>query len=134
MPEWRMPDDLHAQLAEDEDGIWEDDRWSPVRLTVMTGTTNGDRDIPLAWQLEFEPDEDVFEAANRQITKLGIEPDGYGWANVLANVIAKYHPEVQEELHFGDTESATCVVWMEQEATCKTVLEVAWSMIHGSAA
>jgi hypothetical protein len=132
MPEWIIPQNLQELLDSDEGGIWEDDRWAPILLTVMKGTSYGGREIPLAWQIEFQPYDDVFKAANRKIQNLGVEPDGYGWSNVLQSVIAKHHPEIVDGLHFGDTETDTCVVWVESEEVCRLLIHVAWSLIHGA--
>lgn len=132
MPVWNIPEDLQDQLNADEGGIWQDTRWAPILLTVMKGTTYGGRDIPLAWQIEFEPDDKLFEAANHKIQNLGVDPDGYGWANVLSSVAEKHHPEIVSEMRFGDTESSTCVVWVESEAACELLTRLAWSLIHGS--
>src|SRR5690349_325677 len=108
MPVWKIPIDLQDRLNTDEGGMWQDDRWAPILLTVMKGTSYDGRNIPLAWQIEFEPDNEIFAAANEKIQSLGVEADGYGWANVINSVIEKHHPELVDELHFGDTESAVC--------------------------
>ena len=129
-PEWNIPSDLESRLDADEDGMWDDDRWAPIHLTVMKGTSYDGRDIPLAWQIAFEPFGEDFANANAKIKELGVEPDGYGWGNVLNSVITEYHPEIVDELQFGDCEIATCVVWVESEKTCKTLIQVAWSLIH----
>lgn len=131
-PQWSIPGDLQERLDADDGGMWEDDRWAPILLTVMKGTSYGGRDIPLAWQIEFQPDDEAFAAANRKIESLGVEPDGYGWANVLNSVIAKHHPELVDQMHFGDTETDACVVWVESEENCKVLIHVAWSLIHAS--
>jgi hypothetical protein len=130
IPEWDIPKDLQARLDSDEGGMWDDDRWAPILLTVMKGTSYRGCDVPLAWQIEFEPPDEVFRAANKKIQKLGIDPDGHGWANVLNTVVAEHHPEIVDELHFGDTEVATCVLWIESEDTCRLLVQIAWSLIH----
>jgi hypothetical protein len=130
-PAWQIPTNLRHSIDAYEDGTWEDNRWSPVLLTVMSGTSYAGRDIPLAWQIEFEPSGDAFDAANRKIADLGVDPDGYGWSEVLKSVISRHHPEIVEELHF-DSEASTCVVWVESEDTCRLLMQVAWSLIHGS--
>ena len=129
-PIWEIPANIEEIVAEDE--MWEDDRWSPILLTVIGGTTYKGRDIPLSWQLEFDPSDDALEAANQKISGLGVEPDGYGWANVISSVIGKHHPEILDELQFGDTEEAACVVWVESESSCKTLTTVIWSLINGA--
>ena len=54
----------------DEGGIWEDDSWDPILLTVMKGTVYRGRHIPV----EFEPVGPGFEVANDKLRKLGLEP------------------------------------------------------------
>ena len=130
IPEWDIPKDLQERLDSDEGKMWEDARWTPILLTVMKGTSYEGRDIPLAWQIEFEPNGKVFKAATKELHKLGIDPDGYGWANVLNSAVSEHHPEIVDELHFGDTETDTCVVWVESEDTCRLLVQIAWSLIH----
>ena len=132
MPDWTIPDNLQELVDADEGGIWEDPRWEPILLSVMGGTSYCGRDIPLAWQIEFQPHGELFDAPNAKIVTLGLEPDGYGWATLIQNVFAKYHPAVADELQFGDTESAACVVWVESESSCRLLMQVAWSLIHGT--
>ena len=31
---------------------------------------------------------------------------------------------------WGDTESGTCVIWVESEEACRTLIETVWSLIH----
>jgi len=129
-PDWKIPEDIAEIVAEQE--MWEDDRWSPILLTAIGGTIYKGRDIPLSWQIEFEPSDESFEASNAKIEALGVEPDGYGWANVINSVVSKHHPELAAELHFGDTDENACVVWVESESSCKLLLEVVWALIHDS--
>lgn len=133
MPAWDLPSNLEDLIDSDDGGIWDDsETFAPLTLSVMKGTVYDGRDIPLAWQIEFEPDSDECEATNQKIAKIGIEPDGYGWASLIDSVVRKYHPEVADELNFGDTESATLVVWVESEQTCRTIAEVAWNLIFAA--
>ena len=130
-PDWNIPDNLGELLDRDEGGMWEDSRWAPLLLTVMKGTSYAGRDIPLAWQIEFEPVGRPFESANDKIRALGLDPDGYGWASLIKSVAEKYHPEMAKELRFDDTEEATCVVWVESESSCRKLLQMAWNLIYG---
>jgi hypothetical protein len=128
IPVWDIPDNLAELVAENE--AWEDESWAPILLTVMGGTSYQGRDIPLSWQIEFEPSDEEFEAANEKIESLGATPDGYGWANVIQSVVAKHHPEMVDELHLGDTDESACVIWVESEPTCKVLIQVAWGLIN----
>ena len=131
-PEWNIPDNLDQLLNTDEGGIWEDSRWTPIQLAVMKGTSYAGRDIPLAWQIEFEPIGPEFESANSKIRTLGLDADGYGWASLIRSVAEKSNPELARELQFGDTEEATCVVWVETESNCQQLVRLVWSLIYGS--
>lgn len=106
MPTWKLPKKL-GKAIEDGDGYWEDDRWSPIRLTAMTGTEFNGREIPVAWQIEFDPSEDDFEAANAELEQMGIEPDGYGWGEYIQRTIRESNPPLADRLHTTDCESAT---------------------------
>lgn len=129
-PVWDIPKNIEEIVADVD--TWEDDRWKPVLLTIMGGTSYKGREIPLAWQIEFEPCGEEFEAPNRKIEMLGADPDGYGWANVVHSVVGKHHPEIVNELQFGDTDENACVVWVESERTCKILMQVVWELIHGA--
>ena len=63
VPTWKPPKNI-AKAIEDGDGFWEDERWLPIQLTAMSGTEYDGREIPVAWQIEFDPSEDDFQAAN----------------------------------------------------------------------
>lgn len=128
-PLWDIPQHIEELIV--DDAVWEDDRWYPILLTVMGGTSYKGRDIPLAWQIEFEPYGDEFLESNQKIIELGAEPDGYGWANAIHSVIKQYHPEIIDELHPGDSDTDTCMIWVESEASCKLLMQVAWALIHG---
>jgi hypothetical protein len=131
-PDWAIPENI-SDISDivDTGDMWEDDSWAPFLFTVMGGTVYKRRPIPLSWQIEFAPADDAFAGANEAIAALGVDPDGYGWANVLRSVIAKHHPDIVDELQFGDTEAATCVVWVESESSCKTLMQVAWGLNAG---
>jgi hypothetical protein len=82
MSTWKPPKNITKAL-EDGDGSWEDERWSPIQLTAMSGTEYEGREIPIAWQIEFDPSEDEFEACNAKLEEMQIEPDGYGWGEYI---------------------------------------------------
>jgi hypothetical protein len=131
-PTWEIPQNLQKLIdadSSDGDGMWQDNRWDPILLTVMAGTSYGGRNIPLSWQIEFDPNDEQLKAANIEIEAEGSEPDGYGWAKRIAAVFAKDYPILADELHF-DEETSACVVWVESESTCKVLIDVVWSLIH----
>jgi hypothetical protein len=41
MPTWK------PKALEDGGGVWEDERWSPIRLTIISGTEFEGRDLPV---------------------------------------------------------------------------------------
>jgi hypothetical protein len=128
-PEWKIPSDLSDLIEQDDDLTWESNDWAPLLLTVMGGTSYGGRDIPLAWQIEFDPRAPELQASSRELSALNLEPDGYGWSTLISSVMKKRHPDLLDELHFGDTEAEACVVWVESEDACKKLINVAWELI-----
>jgi hypothetical protein len=131
MPKWKPPRDI-TQALEDGDGVWEDGRWSPVFLTALSGTTFGGREIPVAWQIEFDPSEEEFGAANARLEEMGIEPDGYGWAEYIHKSVRRASPALAKRLHLGDCETQMCVIWAESDEDCRTLIETTWRLVFES--
>jgi hypothetical protein len=101
MPLWKTPSNI-AKAIEDADGIWETETWSPIMLTAMSDTELDGREIPIAWQIEFDPSNEEFQIANESIEELGIESDGYGWGDHIRKTISKSDPALAERLHLND--------------------------------
>lgn len=114
-PHWNIPTDLQAILDADEDGVWEDDTWQPILLSVMQGTSYDGRDIPLAWQIEFEP------PGNRS---------GDDWSEIIRDEFLVQHMNFAGELHL-DSEFSTCVIWVESEEVCRHLVILAWQLLQG---
>lgn len=130
LPEWKMPSNLIEMVDADEGGIWEDtESLAPLTLTVMKDTIYCGREIPLAWQIEFCPEDEEFEEANERLQAAGLEPNGYGWATLVNGIAQKYHSDIASELQFGDTETSAFVVWVEREQACRTATEILWNVI-----
>jgi hypothetical protein len=129
MPLWKVPKDLDAVL-EDGDGMWEDERWSPIQLTAMSGTEFDGREIPVAWQVEFDPFDEEFERVNAQVNESGTEPNGYGWGEHVQKVIHASDPALAKRLNLGDCEAATCVIWVETEQDARTLVQTIWKLIN----
>lgn len=129
MPLWKVPKNIQSKIARNE-GYWEDDRWAPIQLTAMTDTEFEGREIPIAWQIEFDPSDDEFEAVNEQLEELEIEPDGYGWGNHIQKTIQQRNPTLAKRLHLTDCETDTCVIWVESAEDCRIIMETVWNMIH----
>lgn len=126
-PIWKIPKNL-KKLVE-EDGMWEDERWDPILLTVMSDTSYEGREIPLAWEIQFDPFDDRLETAKSRIEASGIKPDGDGWSDVVQEEFGRRYPKLAGELH-TDSESSTCVLRVESEATCRKLVEVVWALMH----
>jgi hypothetical protein len=129
-PKWTMPKNLE-ELVEQNDGLWDDDRWKPILLTVMSDTSSGSRKIRLSWQLEFDPYAKPFKAAGKRLLEAnGVEPDGDAWTNLIQREFAKHYPGLVDELD-SDSETSTCVMQVQSEETCRKLLELIWSRVHG---
>jgi hypothetical protein len=128
MPKWKPPQNL-AKVLEEGEGFWEDERWSPIALTALSGTELDGRKIPIAWQIEFDPSEDDLERANAKLEEMGIEPDRYGWGEYIQKAIRKSNPALAKRLHLADCETDTCVIWVEADEDCRLLLETTWKLV-----
>jgi len=126
-PKWAMPKNL-KELVEKNDGMWEDERWKPVLLTVVSDKSIRGRKIPWSWLLEFDPYDKRVKAAGKQIKARGVEPDGHAWSNLIEKEFAKCHPELARQFD-SDSEMSTCVVSVKSESACKKLMELIWSLI-----
>ncbi len=127
-PSWNPPENIAKALAEG-DGFWEDEQWSPILVTAMSGTEFDGREIAVAWQIEFDPSDDEFSTANAAIEEMGIEPDGYSWGDHIQNSIRKTNGALADRLHTSDCETGTCVIWVESAEDCRELLETTWKLI-----
>jgi hypothetical protein len=127
-PTWELPQNI-AKALDDGDGFWEDERWSPIQLTAKSGTEYEGREVPIAWQIEFDPSEDDFEAANAKLEEMEIEPDGYGWGEYIQKAIGKANPALAKRLHTADCEIDMCVIWVESAEDCRALIEATWKLI-----
>ncbi len=128
MPSWKPPRNVTKAL-EDGDGFWEDESWWPIILTATSGTVLNGREIPVAWQIEFDPSDDQLEAANAKLDEAGIEPDGYGWGECVRTNVEKLNPGLAKRLHLNDCETSTCVIWVESEEDCRMLIEAVWGLL-----
>jgi len=109
--------------------MWEDERWAPLQLTAMSGTEFEGRAIPIAWQIEFDPSDEEFEAANERLEERDLESDGYGWGESIQKIVKKSNSALAKRLHLNDCEADTCVIWVESEADCQALIEIVWRAI-----
>ena len=128
MPNWNPPENI-AQALEDGDGIWEDERWAPIQVTAMSRTELGGREIPVAWQIEFDPTDESFDAANEGLEQEDLEHDGYGWGEHIQETIRESDPGLAKRLHMFDCEVGTCVIWVESAEDCRKLLENTWKLV-----
>ena len=129
MPAWKTPKNI-AEALDDGDGMWEDDRWSPILLTAMSGTEYQGREIPVSWQIEFSPEDDELESANAIVERGGLDPDGYGWGEYILKAVQTSDAVLGTRLHLSDCEAETCVIWVESETDCRVLIETVWKLVH----
>jgi hypothetical protein len=128
MPTWNIPKNLSVILA--EEGEWEDERWSPITLSVIGGTTYHGRAITQSWQIAFSPGDEFFDELNERLADAGGDSDGYAWLAQVQQHLGKADPGLLSRLHTGDTESDACVIWVENESDGRALVEAVWTMLH----
>jgi hypothetical protein len=127
MPLWKTPKNI-AKALEDGDGFWEDERWSPILVTAMSGTESNGREIPVTSQIEFDPSDDQFGAANAELEDKGVDPDGYRWGEQVRKTIRKTNPGLAKRLHLTDSKQDSCAIWVEIDSDCRALLETIWGL------
>ena len=125
-PTWKIPENVE-EFLQDEDGIWEDDRWSPLLLMAVTHVENEAKAIPVAWELHFEPAEDYFAAANDRLMDLDFRPDGHGWGEFIMQAIRKSDPKLAKKLHL-DCDPSECMIWVECKEDFRKLVESTWHL------
>jgi hypothetical protein len=125
LPKWKVPRDLKRRLAK-PDSTWQDERYDPLLLTVSPGYDG--RETPFQWQIEFDPFDERLEAAGERLERRGIEPDSDAWSSVIQRAFRKRFPKLARELH-DDSETSTCVLWVESEGACKRLVQLVWAML-----
>lgn len=92
-----------------ENGIWENDKLSPIFLSALEINYKGEDKI--SYQLEFGSWEKLGKV-NTLLHKNGIELDGYGWELFIRKFIRERNPTLEKKIK-GDSESETCVLWVD---------------------
>ena len=129
---WKAPSNVAELVAADPDHMWEDDQFDPIKLTAMDGTRDGDRDVPLAWQFEFEPADMEGSPAEERLEALGFESDGYGWTALILGDFARRFPECAAKVR-SDEELATCVITAEDSEIFERLVDTALATLEGEA-
>jgi Immunity protein 51 len=105
-------------LLMDRDGIWGDDSFEPIKIMVIEAEIEGD-DI-MCYQLEIVAG-DAFEEIEAIMDENGIDADGYGWEDTIREYIHRIDPILENKIE-SDSEEATCVLWVPDEANFRKLL------------
>jgi len=130
---WNIPRNLQELIdadSPDGDGMWADDGWDPIPLTVGQALALLGAPFRYIGKLSLSPATTASRSPTSGSKIWDSNRDVYGWAKLIEGVYAKDHPEPVDELHFGDTELATCVVWAESPSTCRTLNRSRLVLIH----
>ena len=128
--EWSAPANINDLLSSDPDQTWMDDQFEPVIITAMGGTLFGAREVPILWQIEFEPADIEGASGEERIADLGLEPDGYGWTSLILRDLAQRHPACVPFVK-GDEEAVTCVICTEHADVFERLVETVLAATAG---
>ncbi|HYV90220.1 MAG TPA: Imm51 family immunity protein [Chitinophagales bacterium] len=112
----KIPNNLTQVL--EEEGMWEDETFAPVHITVMESEFKGKNVI--GFQLEFSPHEN-FNEINEVMEENGIEVDGYNWEGLIRKFLKKKDKKFEAKV-IGDSEGETCVLWTQTEEDFRRLL------------
>jgi len=80
-------------------------------------------------QVAFSPSDAFFAALNKRHEAAGRGSDGYGWLEAVPEHLAKSDLALLGKLQHGDSESDTCVLWVETESDCRALVESLWTWL-----
>ncbi len=106
-----------AQILE-TDGIWSDDTFDPITVTVVEAEYNGDEIT--SYQLEITAGGD-FEAIEAVMEANGMESSGLDWEDLIREYIHRIDSVLENKI-MGDSEGATCVLWVRDESSFRKIL------------
>ncbi len=129
-PVLQFPENLLALVAE-QDGQWDTEEYEPFIVSVLTGTEYGGHEIPIAWQLEFDPADAESAEVMEILEENDLQPNGDGWASVILAILAARSSEFAEFAH-SDSEDAACVLWTDREDVFQALFSVAWEAVLGA--
>jgi hypothetical protein len=127
---WSAPANVAELVAADPDQTWQDDQFAPVLITVMGGTLSGAREVPLLWQIQFEPADLEGTPGEARLADLDLDTDGYGWTALILGELARRYPAHVRFVR-SDEEAATCVLCAEQADVFEKVVEVTLAAVAG---
>jgi len=119
-----VPHDIEKIIL--EKGIWGNTDIEPLYLSAMEVTHNG-VDL-ISYQIEFSAGEKL-GMVNTLLEQKEIELDGDGWELFIRKFIKERNPDLEKNL-FGDSESETCVLWVDNREDYIKTLEHLLNLIN----
>lgn len=109
---------MNKNWSDEGEGIFTNDSFSPLGLTKFV---EGEHFNKTEFQIEFEPDPDdeiceIFEEND-------IDPDGYNWQTLFEVFLENERPELAQAVIGNDSESATCVLLIDNEESTFIIAE-----------
>jgi hypothetical protein len=126
-PSWNIPRDIRQEIK--GGGVWEDSSWFPIEFSAQSDVEVDGRLLPISWQIEFEPANELFQHANSRLESAGFATDGYGWSDYITNHFGLVSPKHVEALCFADCEASTFVAWSESRNAAKALVEFVWQLL-----
>ena len=118
-----IPDSIN-QILEDE-GIWEDESFDPIIVTVMESVYKG-KDV-IGFQMEF-PAWEKLGKINQLLEVKEKRLDGYEWENLIRKYIKIKGSKLEAAIH-GDSEGETCVLWTETKGEFEAMMKLIFELI-----
>lgn len=112
-----IPDNINQIVI--KDGIWENSVLMPFYLSALEVVHKG-KNI-FSYQVEFNCNDEIGKI-NQLLIKNEIELDGYGWEMFIRKFLKENNEEFEKRI-FGDSESETCVLWVENTNDYKFLIK-----------
>ena len=123
MKKINIPGNINQIL--EEEGIWEDESFDPIIVTVMESEYKG-KDV-IGFQMEFPAWEKLGDI-NQLLEEQHIELDGDEWENLIRKYVKTKNSKLEKTMH-GDSEGETCVLWTESKEEFEEMMNLIFELI-----
>ena len=121
--ELSIPKNINQIL--EEDGIWENEKFEPILISVMESEYKG-KDV-IGFQMEFSAWEEL-GLINQNLKRKEKELDGDEWETLIRKYIKSKNSILENSIH-GDSESETCVLWTETKEEFEEMMNMIFELI-----
>jgi hypothetical protein len=99
----------------------EEARFHPLVITAEDETS---------WRISFDASDPFFKALDAILDEAEIDPDGYGWEEVILGYLNEHAPELADVVDSGETDEENFIARLGSESESQRFTELVWQLLH----